>query len=234
MAHRRRSRVQRRAAPGHGRGQAVAGRPEASAGPRAADRHEGQRQYRAGRVRRGPRQEERRRHRRGQGGHQRQRNRDEGRRGGHRRHHLLHQHLQSGGDAGRRPAGAQSRGPRPEAGAVGQDLARPGLAGGHRLPEEGRCPEGSGIDGLLRGRLRLHHLHRQLRPAAGRRVQGHRRRRPDRGLGAVGQPQLRRPRARRSEDELPGLAAAGGGLRPGRHRQHRPQPRTAGQGCRRQ
>ena len=58
----------------------------------------------------------------------------------------------------------------PEGQAVGQDLARPGLAGGHRLPEEGRRARRSGEAGLLRRRLRLHHLHRQLRPAAGRSV----------------------------------------------------------------
>ena len=58
--------------------------------------------------------------------------------------------------------------------------------------------------------------------------QGHRRKRPGRGLGALGQPQLRRPRASRGEDELPGLAAAGGRLRAGRHRRHRPDQRAAG------
>ena len=115
----------------------------------------------------------------------------------------------------------------PQGQAVGQDLARPGLAGGHRLPEEGRRARRPGEARLLRRRLRLHHLHRQLRPAAGRSVQGHRRERPGRGLGAVGQPQLRRPRALRSEDELPRLAAAGGRLCARRHGRHRPDQRTA-------
>jgi aconitate hydratase len=44
--------------------------------------------------------------------------------------------------------------------------------------------------------------------------------------GALGQPQLRGPRARRGEDELPRLAAAGGGLRLGRHAGHRPRHRA--------
>ena len=50
----------------------------------------------------------------------------------------------------------------------------------------------------------------------------HRGERPRRRLGALGQPQLRRPRASRSEDELPRLAAAGGRLRARRHGRHRP------------
>ncbi len=85
-----------------------------------------------------------------------------------------------------------------------------GLARGHRLPGKGRRAEGAGEDRLLRGRLRLHHLHRQLRPAADR-SRRHRRRRSCGHLGAVRQPQLRGPRAPRSEDELPGQSAAGGG-----------------------
>jgi aconitate hydratase len=50
----------------------------------------------------------------------------EGRRGGHRRHHLVHQHLQPGGDDRRRPAGPQRGRQGPEPPAVGQDLAGPG------------------------------------------------------------------------------------------------------------
>ena len=49
-----------------------------------------------------------------------------------------------------------------------------------------------------------------------------RRARPGRGLGAVGQPQLRGPHQPRRAHELPGLAAAGRGLRPGRHDGRRP------------
>ena len=64
--------------------------------------------------------------------------------------------------------------------------------------------------------LRLHHLHRQLGPAAGRDLGGDRGRGPHRLLGAVGQPQLRGPHPPRGEDELPRLAAAVRGLRAGR------------------
>ena len=46
-------------------------------------------------------------------------------------------------------------------------------------------------------------------------------------LGALRQPQLRRPRASGSEDELPRLAAAGRGLRARRHHGHRPEQRAA-------
>ena len=46
-------------------------------------------------------------------------------------------------------------------------------------------------------------------------------------VGAVGQPQLRGPHPPRRADELPGLAAPGGGLRPGRHHGHRPHHRPA-------
>ena len=46
-------------------------------------------------------------------------------------------------------------------------------------------------------------------------------------VGAVGQPQLRRPDQPRRPDELPRLAAAGGRLRPRRHHGHRPGPRPA-------
>ena len=53
-------------------------------------------------------------------------------------------------------------------------------------------------------------------------------RRPVGGLGAVGQPQLRGPHPPRRADELPGLAAPGGGLRAGRHHGHRPHHRAAG------
>jgi aconitate hydratase len=42
-------------------------------------------------------------------------------------------------------------------------------------------------------RLRLHHLHRQLRPARPGDLQGDQRQRPGRLLGAVRQPQFRGP-----------------------------------------
>ena len=48
--------------------------------------------------------------------------------------HQLHQHVQPVGDARRRDPGAQRRPEGPEGQAVGQDLAGPGLQGGHRVP----------------------------------------------------------------------------------------------------
>ena len=83
-------------------------------------------------------------------------------------------------------------------------------------------------------RLRLHDLHRQLRPADPRGQPGGQRQRPRGRLGAVRQPQLRGPDQPRREDELPGLAAAGGRLRAGRVDGRRPVQRPAGPGPGRQ
>ncbi len=47
----------------------------------------------------------------------------------------------------------------------GQDLARAGLEGGHRLSRGGRADGPARAARLRPGRLRLHDLHRQLRPA---------------------------------------------------------------------
>jgi len=76
----------------------------------------------------------------------------------------------------------------------------------------------TGGAGLPSGRLRMHHLHRKQRPVAslGRRSGGAR---EAGGRGrAERQPQLRGPHQRAGEGQLPGLAAAGGGLRAGRPR----------------
>ena len=87
---------------------------------------------------------------------------------------------------------------------------------------------------LQRGRLRLHHLHRQLRPAAYRRFEEHRRARAGCGQRAQRQSQLRRPRQRGCARQLPDEPAAGGGLCA--RRQDRPQlrHRSAGHGPGRQ
>ncbi len=78
--------------------------------------------------------------------------------------------------------------------------------------------------------LWLHDLHRQLRPAGSRNLESHRGLRPDRDLGPVGQPQLRRPDQPRCAGELPRLAAARGGLCAcGRHEhRHRQWPDLPG------
>ena len=127
--------------------------------------------------------------------------------------HVVHQHLQPVGHARRRAAGQQRRREGPDLQAVGQDLHGAGLAGRHRLLRQGRRVAVPGEAGLLPGRLRLHHLHRQHRPAAGRDLEGHQRQRPLGDRGALGQPQLRGPHLPRREDELPGVPAAGHRLR---------------------
>ncbi len=107
--------------------------------------------------------------------------------------HVLHQHLEPLRDDRCRSGGSQGARVGSEPQALGQDLAGAGLAGRQRL-SGGREPAGgSGRHRLQPGRLWLHHLHRQLRPAATRDQQGDRRQRPDRDLRAVGQPQLRGP-----------------------------------------
>ena len=57
------------------------------------------------------------------------------RRRGDRRHHLLHQHLQPQRADRRRPGGQEGRREGPEGEALGEDLAGPRLAGGHRLSD---------------------------------------------------------------------------------------------------
>ena len=101
--------------------------------------------------------------------------------------------------------------------ALGEDLARAGQPGGDGVPGQVRPHEGPGRARLPDGRLWLHHLHRQLRPAAGPDRRRDRGQQAGRGLGALGQPQLRGPRPRQCPRQLPGLAAAGGRLRARRH-----------------
>ena len=60
--------------------------------------------------------------------------------------------------------------------AVGEDFARARLAGRRRISREGGPAEGSRQARLQSGRLRLHHLHRQFRPAAGGDLRGDQRR----------------------------------------------------------
>ena len=76
--------------------------------------------------------------------------------------------------------------------------------------------------------LRLHDLHRELRPAARGDLRRGQRRGPRGRLRAQRQPQLRGPHQPRREDELPRLAAAVRGLRAGGDDGHRPARRAAG------
>ena len=156
------------------------------------------------------------------------------RRGDDRGDHLLHQHVQPVGDDRRGPAGQERGREGPPAQAVGQDHPRAGLEGRQRLLREVRPDAVPRQARLQPRRLRLHHLHRQLRPAHPRGEQGRPGQRPRGGLGAVGQPQLRGPDQPRREDELPRVAAARRRLRARGLDGRRPLQRPAGPGHRRQ
>ncbi len=152
----------------------------------------------------------------------------QGRRRRHRRDHQLHQHLQSLGDDRRGPLGAQRAGARLDYAALGQDFAFARLARRRRLPGAKRAAGIAGRAGLSARRLRLHDLHGQFRAAAGGDQPGDRSRRPYHRRGAVGQPQFRGPHPSGGARQLPGFAAAGGGLRAGGQHPHRPRHAAAG------
>ena len=99
--------------------------------------------------------------------------------------------------------------------------------------------EQAGLDRVPRrapvqpGRLRLHHLHRQLRAAGRGDLGGDRREGPRRLRRALRQPQLRGPDQPGRQGQLPGQPAAGRRLRAGRADGHRPHQRAARRGLRR-
>ena len=203
-------------------GQTEPRRSAPAAGPRGPRRRP--RRFR-GRTARAPRPRPRRdAPRRGRGGRVGTRRR----RRRHRRDHQLHQHFEPRRHDRRRPAGAQRPRPRPRRQAVGQDLARPGVEGGHRLPRpSGPRPRPRGAR-LPSGRLRVHDLHRQFRPASRTGRTRRRRRRTRRRRGAVGEPQFRGPHPPARPRQLPRLAAARRRLRAGRVDTDRPLRRPAG------
>ena len=147
--------------------------------------------------------------------------------------HVLHEHLQPVGDARRRPAGPERRRARADGQAVGEDLAGAGLEGRHGVLRAGGADRAARGARLPPRRLRLHDLHRQLRPAAGGDLRGRRRGGPRGRLRAQRQPQLRGAHQPRREDELPRLAAAVRRLRAGGDDGHRPARRAARAGLRR-
>ncbi len=77
---------------------------------------------------------------------------------------------------------------------VGQDFAGAGQSGGRGISCEFGTASRSRQGRLQSGRVRLHHLHRQLRPAAGGDFKISQRQRHRRRSRALRQPQLRRPR----------------------------------------
>src|SRR5450432_1321758 len=92
----------------------------------------------------------------------------------------------------------------------------PWLKSCHRLPHPRRPYAVSGTVEVPSRRLRLHHLHRQFRPATPRSLARHRGKKSRSGLRSLRQPQLRSPR------QLPHVATPGRRLR---HRgPHRPRP----------
>ena len=156
-----------------GDGRAVARRPEAPAGPRDPRRGASEAFARgaADVHRRSPRTTATL-HDRRRAGHDRPRRRRD------RRDHLVHQHLEPVGDDRRGAARQEGRREGPDPQAVGQDHARARVEGRHRLLRQGR-PHALPREARLRPRrLRLHHLHRQLRPAARGGLRGGQRRRP--------------------------------------------------------
>ena len=145
-----------------------------------------------------------------------------------RRDHLLHEHVEPVRDG--RPR-ACSRRRRSSAGSTGKPWVKSSLAPGSkvvtRLLRAGRAdavPRGAR---LPHGRLRLHDLHRELRPAARARLAGDRRGRPRRVRRPLREPELRGARPPGGEGELPRDPAARRRLRARRPDGRRPRHRAA-------
>ena len=85
-----------------------------------------------------------------------------------RRHHQLHEHLEPVRDGGGRVAGEEGGRGRAADQAVGEDQPGAGLACRDRLPRSGRAHAVPGEARVRAGRVRLHHVHRELRSVARR------------------------------------------------------------------
>ena len=153
--------------------------------------------------------------------------------GGHLGDHVVHEHLEPRADGGGGPRRPQGRRARAHDEAVGEDEPRPGVACGRRLPAPGGAHGAARAARVQPRRVRLHDLHRELRPAPRRRGRRDRPRRPEGRGGPLGEPQLRGPHPPGRARQLPRVAAAGRGLRARRHRERRPHRRAAGRGERR-
>ena len=200
----------------------------AGRGPRRRARQAPSRRERRGSHRRAVQRRRDRRHAAGRHGV-----RARPRQGGDRRDHQLHQHLQPERDGRRRAARPQRRAARARAQAVGEDLAGARLDRGHRLPAARRPDRVPRRAPVQPGRLRLHHLHRQLRAAGAGDLRGDRREGPGGLRGPLRQPQLRGADQPGREGQLPRQPAAGRRLRAGRPDGRRPGERAAGGGLRR-
>ena len=155
------------------------------------------------------------------------------RRGRDRLDHELHQHVQPLGDGRRRAPGQERRREGPRGQAVGEDVDGARQQGRHRVLREGRALAVPGEARLPPRGLRLHDVHRQLGAAVGGDLRGGQRQRPHRGVGALGQPQLRGPHQPGRQDELPGVAAARDRLRARGHHGLRLRRAAAGYRVRR-
>ena len=102
-----------------------------------------------------------------------------------RRHHQLHQHEQPQRDGRRRPVGEEGRRKGPHRAAAREDEPRARLARRDRLLRQGRPRQVPRKRRLLHGRLRLHDLHRQQRPAARADLAGGQEERPGRRRRAL-------------------------------------------------
>ena len=115
--------------------------------------------------------------------------------------------------------------------AVGQDQPGARLEGGHRLPDRGRADaarwSSCGSTWSATAARPASATAARCRQPVSKAIE---RRRPGRRRGAERQPQLRGPRPSRGAGQLPGLAAAGRRLRPGRPHGHRPAQRAARHG----
>ncbi len=82
---------------------------------------------------------------------------------GHRRDHLVHEHVEPLGDDRGGSARPQRGRARPGRAAVGEDVARAGIARGHRVLRTVESDGAARQARLRRRRLRMHHVHRELR-----------------------------------------------------------------------
>ena len=119
-----------------------------------------------------------------------------------RRHHQLHQYVESRGHGRGRSGGAQCTQTRSSHAALGQDQSGAGVQGGDRVSAAFGSAAGSRSDGFQHRRLRVHDLYRELRPAASRDRRGGQKQRPARLRCAVGQSQFRGSHPSAGQTEL--------------------------------
>ena len=153
---------------------------------------------------------------------------DHERLGRDRRDHQLHEYVEPVGHGCGRFTGQEGRRARPAHQPVGQGQPGARLEGRDRLPAGCGARHVSRQAAIQPGRLRLHDMYRQLGAAAGRGLRGYPTRRPGGRGRPERQPQFRGADQCRRAGQLPGFAAAGRRVRPGRHHGHRSPDRAPG------